>query len=162
MFPGTFVSGSFLIIKEAGSTVINIYGIVFITAILIPNIIYAIKCNEGFDNSRINKTVEIIEQIGRYGCMAAMIVIFPILDVAVPSGTALWVYIAVDTVLLIVYILCWIIFWKKNGLARALTLSVTPSVLFLFSGIMTRYILLIAAALLFAPAHIYISCKNAK
>ena len=93
MFPGTFVSGSFLIIKEAGSTVINIYGIVFITAILIPNIIYAIKCNEGFDNSRINKTVEIIEQIGRYGCMASMIVIFPILDAAVPSGTALWVYI---------------------------------------------------------------------
>ena len=39
---------------------------------------------------------------------------------------------------------------------------VSPSVLFLFSGIMSRSILLIIAAILFAPSHILLSYKNAK
>ena len=45
---------------------------------------------------------------------------------------------------------------------RALALSILPSILFLFSGIMTRSVLLTIAALLFAPAHIAISYRNAK
>ena len=40
---------------------INIFGIVFIVAIMIPNIIYVIKCKDGFGN----KLVETIEQIRR-------------------------------------------------------------------------------------------------
>ena len=52
--------------------------------------------------------------------------------------------------------------WKKNGVFKALALSILPSVVFLFSGIMSRSILLTVAALLFAPAHILISYQNAK
>ena len=141
---------------------INIYGIILITAILIPNIVFALKCREGFENTGISKAILIAEQIGRYGCIAAMIVIFPIFDAAVPSGAALSVYLAANIGLLLLYILFWIVFWNKSSQVRALALSVTPSVIFLFSGIMTRYILLIIASLLFAPAHIYISCKNTK
>ena len=52
--------------------------------------------------------------------------------------------------------------WKKNSMFRALALSIIPSVLFLFSGIMSRSLLLIAASILFAPSHILISYRNAK
>lgn len=44
---------------------------------------------------------------------------------------------------------------------RALALSIIPSVIFLFSGIMSRSILLFLASVPFAPAHILISCKSA-
>ena len=37
-----------------------------------------------------------------------------------------------------------------------------PSMLFLFSGIMSRSVLLIIASVLFAPSHIMISYKNVK
>ena len=40
--------------------------------------------------------------------------------------------------------------------------SIIPSVIFLFSGIMSRSILLIIASVLFTPTHILISYKNAK
>ena len=52
--------------------------------------------------------------------------------------------------------------WKKNGVFKASALAIFPSVVFLFSGIMSRSILLTVAALLLAPAHIRISYQNAK
>ena len=71
---------------------LNIFGLIFITIIMIPNILYAIKCKDGFVNKFQNKTVEL---------------------------------------------------------------------LFLFSGIMSRSVLLIGSAVIFAPCHIWISYKNA-
>ena len=44
-----------------------IYGLAIMAIIMIPNIIFAIKKGGGQTAYR-NKTVEILEQIGRYGC----------------------------------------------------------------------------------------------
>ena len=52
--------------------------------------------------------------------------------------------------------------FKKNSVFRALALSIIHSMLFLFSGIMSRSVLLIIASVLFAPSHIVISYKNVK
>ena len=60
------------------------------------------------------------------------------------------------------YCAIWIICFKKNSVFRALALSIIPSMLFLFSGIMSRSVLLIIASALFAPSHIVISYKNVK
>ena len=60
------------------------------------------------------------------------------------------------------YCAIWIICFKKNSVFRALALSIIPSMLFLFSGIMSRSVLLIIASVLFAPSHIVISYKNVK
>ena len=56
----------------------------------------------------------------------------------------------------------WIICFRKNTIFKVLALSIIPSVIFMFSGIMSRSALLVVASLLFAPAHILISYKNAK
>ena len=52
----------------------------------------------------------------------------------------------------------WFGWWSDEALA----LSIIPSMLFLFSGIMSRSVLLIIASVLFAPSHIVISYKNVK
>ena len=52
---------------------INIFGAVFIAVIMIPNIIYALKCQDGFENKWNNKGVEVVEQIGRFGCFVLYI-----------------------------------------------------------------------------------------
>ena len=57
----------------------NIYGMIFIIVIMIPNIIFAIKCKDGFNNKFTNKIIETIEQVGRYGCFALMIINIPYL-----------------------------------------------------------------------------------
>jgi len=45
----------------------NFVGLVFIVIIMIPNIVYAIKSKDGFQNKWNNKLIEVMEQIGRFG-----------------------------------------------------------------------------------------------
>ena len=141
---------------------LNVFGTIFIVVIMVPNIIYAIKCKEGFENKWNNKIVELIEQIGRFGCFAFMVINIPGTWFGRWSDEAFAIYLIVNTLLVIVYCIIWIIMFRKNTIFKALALSIIPSVVFLFSGIMGRAILLILSSILFAPAHILISVKNAK
>ena len=141
---------------------INVFGAVFMVIIMMPNIIYALKCKDGFENTWNNKGVEIVEQIGRFGCFGFMVINIPGTWFGWWSDEAFAMYIIANMVLIILYCVIWIICFKKNTLFKALALSIIPSVIFLFSGIMSRSILLIIASMLFAPAHILISYKNVK
>ena len=122
----------------------------------------AIKCKDGFDNKWNNKYVEVTEQVGRLGCFGFMIINIPGTWFGWWSDEAFALYLIVDTILVMLYCAIWIICFKKNSVFRALALSIIPSMLFLFSGIMSRSVLLIIASVLFAPSHIVISYKNVK
>ena len=140
----------------------NIFGLIFIVIILIPNIIFAIKCKDGFDIKWKNKYVEVMEQVGRFGCFGFMVINIPGTWFGWWSDEAFALYLIVDGILVTIYCATWIIYFKKSSVFRALALSIIPSILFLFSGIMSRSVLLIIATVLFAPSHILISYRNAK
>ena len=129
--------------------------------ILVPNVIFAMKCKDGFENKWHNKLVEVMEQIGRFGCFIFMAVNIPGTWFGLWSSELSAVYYAVDLVLVALYCGIWAVCFKKSSVFRALALSIIPSVLFLFSGVMLRSIPLTAAAVIFAPCHIAISYKNA-
>ena len=141
---------------------LNMFGLIFIIVIMIPNIIYAIKCKDGFANKWQNKTVELLEQIGRFGCFGFMIINIPGTWFGWWSDEVFAVYLMVDVILILLYCAIWMLCFKKNTMFRALALSILPSVVFLFSGIMSRSVLLIVFAVIFAPCHILISYKNAE
>ena len=140
---------------------INIFGLVFMTVIIIPNIIFAVKCKDGFENLWKNKTVETLEQIGRFCCFGFMVINIPGTWFGFVSDEAFALYLIVDCVLAFLYCAVWALCFKKDSMFKAVVLSVLPSALFLFSGIMLRSVPLIVSALIFAPCHILISCKNA-
>ena len=140
----------------------NIFGLVFIVVIMIPNIVFAIKCKEAFENKWSNKVVELLEQIGRFGCFGFMIFNVPGTWFGWWSDEAFAIYLIVDSLLIVLYCIIWVICWKKNNVFRALALSIIPAVVFMFSAVMSRSILLIIASMLFAPTHIMISYKNVK
>lgn len=138
----------------------NVFGLIFIAVIMLPNIIFAIKCKDGFANKWKNKAAEIFEQAGRFGCFAFMIINIPGTWFGWWSDEAFAAYLVADSALVVLYCVIWIACFRKNSVFRALSLSIIPSVLFLFSGIMSRSVLLTIASLLFAPSHIVISYKN--
>lgn len=140
----------------------NIFGLIFLSVIMIPNIFFAIKCKDGFDNKWNNKYVAFIEQIGRFGCFGFMIINIPGTWFGWQSDEAFAIYLIADTVFVVLYCLIWIVCFNKNSVFRALSLSIIPSLLFLFSGIMSRSVPLCISAVLFAPSHIVISYKNVK
>lgn len=141
---------------------LNVFGLAFIIVIMIPNIVFAVRCKNGFENKWHNKPAEIFEQIGRFGCFGWMIINIPGTYFGWWSDAAFAIYLIVDTALVLLYCAIWVIYRKKNSVFRALALSIIPSALFCFSGVMSRSILLVIASAFFAPAHILISYQNAK
>ncbi|MGN0599739.1 MAG: hypothetical protein ACI4JK_07565 [Oscillospiraceae bacterium] len=142
--------------------IINPFGLVFMAVIMIPNIIYAVKSKDGFENKWENKLIEVLEQVGRFGCFGTMIINIPGTWFGWQSDEALAVYLIADAALILAYCVIWVVCFKKNSVFKALSLSIIPSVIFLFSGIMSRSVILIISAVIFAPCHIIISYKNAK
>lgn len=141
---------------------INVFGLVFMVVIMVPNIIFALRNKEGFINRYHNKALETVEEIGRYGCFVFMIFRIPSLTFGWWSGEAFAIYLVTDVILILLYCLIWVLCFRKESLFRSLSLSIIPSIVFLFSGIMMRSIPLILFSLLFAPSHITISVKNVK
>ncbi len=140
----------------------NVFGLIFIAVIVIPNIVFAIKYKDGFQNKWNNKCIEVIEQIGRFGCFGFMIVNVPGTWFGWWSAEAFVIYVIINVFLVVIYCLIWLIYYKKTSIFRVLALSIIPSAIFVFSGIMSRSVLLLASAILFAPSHIILSYKNAK
>ena len=135
----------------------NYYGLAVMAVIMIPNTIYAVK-HKKVESTYRNKTVEILEQIGRYGCFALMIFNIPYTYFNFWFDYTLIVYLAVIGGLCLAYLIFWAICWNRNDKLKAL--SIIPSCIFLFGGIMLASIPLIAFSVLFAVCHIYISYKN--
>ena len=140
---------------------INWDGLCAMILLMLPNIAFALRGKEGFENLWHNRAVECLEQIGRFGCFFWMFLELPALcgGFWFPHGRA--VCRIAGGALLFIYCAAWIVFWRREGLFRAAALSILPCALFLLQGILTRNLPLIAAALIFAPCHILLSLKNA-
>ncbi len=139
----------------------NYYGLAVMAVVMIPNIIYAVKNKGNVADTYNNKLATVAEQIGRYGCFAFMIFNIPYSYFNFWFDYAIIVYLAVNGGLCLAYLIFWIICRNKSGKLRALALSVIPSCIFIFSGVMLLNIPLICFAVIFAVSHILISYKNA-
>ena len=139
----------------------NYYGVAIMAIVMIPNIIYALTRKNDVENLHLNKAVVVLEQIGRYACLALMIFNVPYLYFDFWFEHALTVYLAVNGSLCLAYLIFWAICWKRKGMLKALSLSILPTCIFMFSGITLAYVPLIAFAVLFGASHIYISCVTA-
>lgn len=141
---------------------VNIFGLAVIATIMVPNFIFAAAHKDGFENLYKNRTAEFLEQVGRFGCFAFMILNIPVLCRGFWFDGAKTAYFAASSALTAAYLFGWAVFWKENSLRKSVVLSVVPSLLFLESGFFTLNIPLIVCAMIFAPCHILLSCKNAK
>lgn len=137
----------------------NYVGLIFVALLLPPNIIYAIKSKDE-ESNQTNKVLHIFEQIGRYGAMIFIVFNIPYTFCGYYFAYAEIVYISINSALIFGYYLSWIIYWKKDSLTKRVFLSVIPSILFIFSGIMVASIPLFIFASIFSIFHICVSVKN--
>ena len=138
----------------------NYYGLIAVAIILIPNIISAVTDKNLYSTAHICRPIAVSEQIGRYGCMAFMVFNIPYTYFNFWFDSALLVYLIVNGILLLLYLLGWIVFGKGRSTIKMLWQSITPTLLFLFSGIMLLSIPLIVFAVIFGIGHITISYRN--
>ncbi len=138
----------------------NYYGLIIMLVIMIPNIVYAVKHKDDDNAAFTDKAAVIAEQIGRYGCFVFMIFNVPHTYFNFWFGHALTVYLSVNGALLLAYLIFWAVCRSSDGMLKALSLSIIPSCIFIFDGIVLANIPLAAFSVVFAVSHILISCKN--
>lgn len=106
--------------------------------------------------------MERLEQVGRFGCFILMVLRIPVLCHGYWFDGGETVQLAASVVLVTLYLLGWLVFWKEDSVRKSLALAILPSLLFLERGILIANIPLLVLAVLFAPCHIAISYGNAK
>lgn len=137
----------------------NYYGLAIMAVIMIPNIIYAVK-HKNSESAYRNRAIEILKQIGRYGCFILMIFNIPYTYFNFWFDHALIVYLCVNGALCLAYLIFWVICWNRDNKLKALSLSIIPSMIFVFSGIVLADIPLFVFSVIFAINHILISYQN--
>ncbi len=138
---------------------INVFGTIIVVLMLVPNVVYALK-NRGEENRCTNRWMNLLEQIGRYGCIAFMW--FPLLvgKFSFRSVPEMTLYLGGNGALLAVYWFVYARYLRERTRRRALTLAVVPACIFLMSGLLLRHWLLVVFALFFAVGHIYVTTQN--
>lgn len=138
---------------------INMFGIILVVLMLIPNVIYAIK-HHNEPNHCQSRLINILEQIGRYGCMLLMIFNIGLNKFGFSSVTGMLIYFFGNGLLLLEYWICWALYLKKPLAPLAMALAILPTCIFLLSGLTLRHWLLVLMAIVFGISHIYITRAN--
>lgn len=138
---------------------LNVYGLILVILLLIPNIIYAIKFKDK-KNQCTSKLMNTLEQIGRYACMFLMVFNIGIAEFGFGSIEAFLGYGIGNVLLMAAYWITWMLYFHKQTFGKQIALAVLPTCLFLLSGITMRHYLLILFGAVFGVGHIYVTSKN--
>lgn len=138
---------------------VNLFGALIVIVMLIPNILFAVK-NKHIKNKCKSGLMNCIEQIGRYSCL--VLIWFPLFvwKFGFSSVEKMLLYLFSNVILLLVYIIIWVFYFKRPNIKTALSLAVIPTMIFLISGVLLRHWLLFFAAILFGIGHIYVTKQN--
>lgn len=138
---------------------INLFGFIIVVIMLMPNIIYGFKF-KGVENKCKKKTMNIIEQVGRYGSMAFMILPLFVWEFGFSSVFMMFIYVLGNGTLLLAYLIIWVFYFKKQTMGKAMMLAIIPTCIFLLSGLTLYHWALVVAAVIFGLGHIYVTYQN--
>lgn len=136
---------------------INVFGTLIVVIMLIPNMIYAIK-NKNIENKYNNKLVNILEQVGRY--ISMILTILPIGISGFKNVGYMLVYLIINAILLLLYLIVWLFYFKSETFLKSMFLAIIPTMIFLICGITLNHYGLILSSIIFGFAHILITYKN--
>lgn len=138
---------------------INLFGAAIVIIMLLPNILYAVK-NKNMENKCKNKLMNLIEQIGRYGCIVLMWLPLIVWKFGFSSVNFFLIYLITNLVLILLYLFMWLLYFKNCSPRKAMALAVMPTCIFLLSGLLLQHWLLVFFAILFGMGHIYVTKEN--
>lgn len=152
---------SIFLAGSLGADWINVFGLVIVILLLIPNIVYAIKFRK--QNQEIecsSKAMTLLEQIGRYASMFFMVFPVGIAEFGFSYLGSFLIYGIGNILLLIAYWFIWILYFYRQAFWKRMALAIIPTGIFLLSGITLMHILLLISGILFGISHIYITHQS--
>lgn len=145
---------------------INAFGLLLVMLLLVPNIVYALRCCKRESPlphaGKISRALTVSEQIGRFGSMFCTVFDFGLFPYGYPSVTAFLAAVIGCPLLLLLYWIFWALFFRRETRFRARMLAILPSLLFFLFGLSLLHPLILVFSLLFAVCHIRITWLNTK
>ncbi len=138
---------------------INAVNAGFVLLLLLISVIGQKKSGLPAMKSR-NAVWNVLEQIGRYACMALMVLpLLPQLEFGFGSSAKMVVWLVLSPLLLAVYAVFWT---RRKSCAVLYGLALVPAVLFLCCGVLLRHWALVGAAIVFGVSHFAITAENTR
>ena len=150
--------GNYCIID--GCNWINIFGLITVVLMLIPNVLYAIKFKGQETTCKCCRSIYILEHIGRYGSMFLMAFNIGIAEFGFASDGHFVAYFIANIILLVAYWFVYALYFHKRTNGKSMALAIIPSCIFIIDGILLRHYLLVSFAIIFALSHICITRKD--
>lgn len=139
---------------------INFIQVAIVWILIIPDLLFSI--HKGKKESNCSKAASLTEQLGRYLSMLLMVLPLGIHEFGFASSEETVIYFIANGILLLIYILIYILFFKKQNLLKAIFLAVIRIFVFLICGILLRHWFLAIFAVIFAFGHIPVTVKTYK
>lgn len=140
---------------------INLFNLIIIGIMLIPNVMYAVR-NKNAMNKCTNRLMNLLEQVGRYGCIVFMLLPIGMESFGFGSILAFLIYLFSVPLFLCIYLMLWRSEFSEPTTGAEMALSIIPVLIFLLCGITMSHYLLIAAAIILTISHPYVTWQNAK
>ena len=138
---------------------LNPLGIAIILLMMVPNVIFALR-HRDMENKCKNRLINLLEQIGRYGCLILMIICIGLDKFGFGSVEDFLIYLFGSALLLLAYFIFWILYGKSPSRKKALALTIIPCCLFLLCGVTLRQWPLVVFAVLFCVCHVCVTLSN--
>lgn len=88
---------------------LNPLGIAIILLMMVPNVIFALR-HRDMENKCKNRLINLLEQIGRYGCLVLMIICIGLDKFGFGSVEDFLIYLFGSALLLLAYFIFWILY----------------------------------------------------
>jgi uncharacterized membrane protein len=154
--------------KFLGDWGFSYVGLVYLLMLFIPNMIWTKKKPKRYDevSAKENKLLQIFERIGQMSICCFMLIFS---DFNVKSFSLWTIWLAVSFLLLILYEICWLRYFKSQRTMKdfyrsfagiPIPLAVLPVAAFFLLGIYGKIGILIIAIFIFGIGHIGIHAMN--
>lgn len=138
---------------------LNPLGIAIILLMMVPNVIFALR-HRDMENKCKNRLINLLEQIGRYGCLVLMIICIGLDKFGFGSAEDFLIYLFGSALLLLAYFIFWILYGKSPSRKKALALTIIPCCLFLLCGVTLRQWPLVVFAVFFCVCHVCVTLSS--
>lgn len=138
--------------------VVNVYGLLFAVILAVPHIIYA--KTHTYDMSVFdNRAMLYIDRIGRCFSLLLMAINVGVLEEGFTSALMKNFWIISTLIMSALYVLLWILFFKKERKWVAYSLTIISALIVMLSGLLQVKTLLLTAGIVYLIGELYMNKK---
>lgn len=138
--------------------VVNIHGLLFAVILAVPHIVFA-RMHTYNIKAIDNRAMLYIERVGKYVSLILMAVNIGVLELGFTSALMESFWLVSTSVMTAIYVVLWIIFFKKESKVIAYLLTVLTAVIVILSGLLQVKTLLLTAGIVYLIGELYVTAK---